>query len=156
VSNQPARIGFLPDTSVIVAALCGWHDHHEVSLAELERRLRRGEGMIVAAPALVEAYSVLTRLPAPHRLGAEDALAMLEAGFIHRQHVTTLTVAGYLGLLRSAPGAGVSGGRVYDAVIAACATEEKVAVLLTFNDGHFRPLLEPAIGVVVPGSESIS
>ncbi len=38
--------------------------------------------MLLPAPALVEAYAVLTRLPPPHRLSVPDALALLEANFI--------------------------------------------------------------------------
>src|SRR6184192_3362205 len=59
---------FLLDTSCLVAAVCSWHMHHEATAAEISRRLSRGEEPVMAAPALVEAYAVLTRLPAPHRL----------------------------------------------------------------------------------------
>ena len=43
--------GFLPDTSCMVAALCGWHEHHVRAAAEINRRLDTKETMIVAAPA---------------------------------------------------------------------------------------------------------
>ncbi|GAB3914246.1 hypothetical protein GCM10011575_18120 [Microlunatus endophyticus] len=49
------------DTSVIVAAFAGWHQDHASAAAELRQRPR------VVAHALLEAYSVLTRLPGPHR-----------------------------------------------------------------------------------------
>ncbi len=73
---------FLPDTSCIVAALCGWHEHHERAARELGRRLDSGEALVVAAPALVETYAVLTRLPSPHRLSPADSQALLEANFL--------------------------------------------------------------------------
>lgn len=69
---------FLPDTSCMVAAVCDWHEHHERAREEIERRLDRDEVMVTAAPALVEAYAVLTRLPAPHRLSPEDALVLID------------------------------------------------------------------------------
>jgi len=47
----------------MVAALCAWHEHHERAIHEIERRLAQGELLIGAAPALVETYAVLTRLP---------------------------------------------------------------------------------------------
>lgn len=31
---------FLPDTSVIVASVCTWHEHHAAAIAELERQLQ--------------------------------------------------------------------------------------------------------------------
>jgi len=55
---------FAVDTSCMVAAVCTWHEHHAAAAGEIERRLGRGERMAIPAPALVEAYAVLTRLPA--------------------------------------------------------------------------------------------
>jgi hypothetical protein len=49
----------------MIAAVCGWHEHHSRALDEIERRFGRREALVAAAPALVEAYAVLTRLPAP-------------------------------------------------------------------------------------------
>jgi hypothetical protein len=40
---------FLPDTSCMVAAMCTWHVQHKPVAAELERRLARGEAMVIAA-----------------------------------------------------------------------------------------------------------
>ena len=52
-------LAFLPDTSCMIAAVCAWHEHHEAAANEIERRLTGRAKMIVAAPALVEAYAVL-------------------------------------------------------------------------------------------------
>lgn len=106
--------------------------------------------MAVAAPALIETYSVLTRLPAPHRLSPADALSLIEANFIRPVNVIALAQEDYAAILRGAPAAGVSGGRIYDAIIAACAHREHVRTLLTFNDSHFRPLARPDLEILVP------
>lgn len=113
-------------------------------------RLDRGERMIVAAPALIETYSVLTRLPAPHRMSPADALSVVEANFLRKVKIVALDAAAYGIILRAAPAAGVSGGRIYDAVIAACAKKEKVQTLLTFNEPHFRHFADPDLLIVVP------
>lgn len=55
------------DTSVIVAGLLAWHQRHPEANAAIESVLVYGKA-ILPAPALVEAFSVMTRLPAPHRL----------------------------------------------------------------------------------------
>src|SRR5438067_639627 len=106
--RRPARVtpraAFLPDTSCMIAAVCAWHDHHRATTAELDRRIGRRERLAVAAPALIEAFAVLTRLPPPHRLGASDALAVLEANFVHRATVVALRGAHYVKLLRQAAG----------------------------------------------------
>jgi predicted nucleic acid-binding protein len=142
---------FLPDTSCIVAAICSWHEHHERASFEIQSRLNRKQRMVMAAPALVEAYSVLTRLPAPHRLSPDAALSLIEANFMQGIQTAALTASGYALLLRAAPDTGISGGRIYDAVIAACARKANVDTLLTFNDLHFA-FASSELEVVVPGS----
>jgi len=136
----------------MVAAVCGWHEHHVAAADEFNRRLGFKEPMIVAAPALVEAYAVLTRLPPPHRLSAADALAVLDANFMHAGRLVALDAASYRSLLRDAPKGGIGGGRTYDAVIARCAVKAKASTLLTFNERHFRALAPAGIDIVVPGS----
>src|SRR5713101_1797235 len=124
--------GFSPDTSCIIAAVCAWHEHHTRAAEEIEQRLSHGEEMIVAAPALVEAYAVLTRLPPPHRLSPTDALTLLEGNFLDVPKVIALDGKSYRALLRQAPDTGIAGGRTYDAVIAACVAQAKATTLLTF------------------------
>ena len=141
---------FLPDTSCMIAAMCGWHEHHARVLTHIERRLERKEEMIGAAPALVEAYAVLTRLPAPHRLSGENALALLEENFMGSRKIVVLDARGYRALLSSAPTDGVRGGRTYYAVILACARRAGVDVLLTLNEGDFVGLADGELEIVVP------
>lgn len=135
----------------MIAAVCAWHEHHGQAVEEIEQRLGRGEKMIVAAPALVEAYAVLTRFPPPHRLSAADALALVESNFMRAVRVIALDGESYCALLRRAPNGDIVGGRVYDAVIAACAFKAKVAALLTFNESHFLSFAERGIEIIVPG-----
>ena len=71
--------------------MCSWHEHHELAANEIDRRLARREKMIVAAPALVEAYAVLTQLPPPHRISPEAALTLLDNNFVKSVTVVALT-----------------------------------------------------------------
>jgi predicted nucleic acid-binding protein len=142
--------GFLPDTSCMVAAVCTWHEHHAPAAAEINRRLAQREPMVVAAPALVESYAVLTRLPPPHRLSAADALALLDANFMRPGTAVALDAAAYRTLLRRMVAQGIVGGRTYDAVIARCALRAKASCLLTFNAPHFLAFAAGGLEVVVP------
>jgi predicted nucleic acid-binding protein len=142
--------GFMPDSSCMIPALSPWHEHHPASVDEINRRLDRGEPMAVAAPSLVETYSVLTRLPHHRRLMPDDALALIEASFVGTSRVVALDSAAYVDLLRRAPDGRVAGGRIYDAVIAACARQADVGVLVTFNVAHFRALVDRSIEVRAP------
>jgi predicted nucleic acid-binding protein len=131
-----------------VAALVGWHERHEAAAREISSRLDAGERFIVAAPALIETYAVLTRLPAPHRLSPGDAVELLEANlFAHP--LVALDAGSYRGLVAEAPARAIAGGRTYDAVIARCAVRAGADAILTFNERHFRGLAE-GIEIVTP------
>ena len=67
--------------------------------------------------------------------------------------IVSLDRRAYIALLRRAPHDGIVGGRTYDAVIAACALKGKTAVILTFNEPHFRPFTAWGIAIVVPGKD---
>jgi predicted nucleic acid-binding protein len=142
---------FAVDTSCIVAAVCSWHERHAEAAADINRRLEHGERLCTPAPALVEAYAVLTRLPPPHRLSAADAWALLDSNFIADDVVVTLTAARYVEIVKRAARLEVAGGRTYDMVIGECARDAAADVLLTFNRRHFDPA--PAgVTVVEPGT----
>jgi len=108
--------------------------------------------MFLGAPSLVEAYAVLTRFPPPHRLEPSDALILLETSFISAGTVIALDPGDYTKLLRESARDGVAGGRIYDAVIAACAERSYGVTLLTFNMSDFESLARPGLDVVTPGA----
>lgn len=105
--------------------------------------------MATAAHAIAEAYAVLTRLPPPHRISPADALTLVEGNFL--EGAVALDVQGYRRLLRRAGRDAISGGRVYDALIAECAIKAKADVLLTFNARHFAHIEASGVRVLVPG-----
>ena len=133
----------------MVAAVCGWHERHAAAARALERRLASGDRMVVAAHAIVEAYAVLTRLPAPHRLAPADAWALLEANFVSDADVAALSGSAQTALLARLSRAGIGGGLTYDALIATSARHGKAAELLTFNRRHFDSVAD-AIEIIEP------
>jgi len=134
----------------MVAAVSSWHEHHERAINEIQSRLKKKQRMIVAAHSLIEAYAVLTRLPAPHRISAKDARTILQANFVGNVRTIALGASEYRSLLDFASGAGISGGRVYDALIAATARQGRAQTLVTFNGPHFEGLAAEDLQIVVP------
>jgi predicted nucleic acid-binding protein len=134
------------DSSSMVAAVCSWHERHAVVSAEIERRLDAGGRLAIPAHALVEAYAVLTRLPAPHRLAPGDAWALLTANFVEPAEVVALDGPAHAALLARLAAAGTGGGRTYDALIAEQAVMAAADVLVTLNPRHFEP---PARGLTI-------
>jgi predicted nucleic acid-binding protein len=63
---------------------------------------------------------------------------------------TLVDGAGYSELVHRLSERQIVGGRVYDAVIAACTERAGASTLLTFNVAHFRALLPPDVEVLAP------
>ena len=101
------------DSSLVVAAFASWHEQHEPA-----RRLLDGALRLVEHCAL-ETYSVLTRLPPPHRVPGELVREFLAARF--PRPLLRLSPQAYRDFLLGLPEHGVSGGASYDALVAATA-----------------------------------
>lgn len=99
------------DSGVAIAAFATWHEAHEVALSEVAARPR------IAAHSMIEVMSVLTRLPAPHRAAAGLVAQFLDRAFAE-EPLTLDGQAHRMLVTRTLPAAGVSGGAVYDALIA--------------------------------------
>jgi predicted nucleic acid-binding protein len=109
------------DSSVVIAAFASWHEHHPVARMALSRRPR------LIAHAAVESYSVLTRLPPPHRAQPAIVHAFLTERFA--DPLLTLSETGYQDLLATAASNGILGGPAYDALIAITATEHHATLV---------------------------
>jgi predicted nucleic acid-binding protein len=105
----------------MIAAVCSWHNHHEAAANEIDTRIAGRATMMVATPALIESYAVLTSLPVPHRLSPQTVLTLLESNFLKLGTVIALNAKSYQALLLAAAKNSVAGGRASDAVIGACA-----------------------------------
>ena len=137
------------DTSVVIAALLAWHESHEPALDSMIAA-RRG-GLMLPAPALTEAYSVMTRLPAPHRLAPADARQLLSGSFERRARVVALTEKEAWHFLQETARQVVTGGATYDALILACARKARASRLLTLDRRDFLRLEAGGIEIVVQG-----
>lgn len=111
----------LVDTSVAVALVSQSHEHHEV-VFEAVASLRLG----LAGHAAFETFSVLTRLPPPSRRSPAIVLRLLEHNFPETRHLSSARTET---LLRSFAGGEISGGAVYDALVAAAAVEHGLPIL---------------------------
>lgn len=109
------------DSSVTIAALVA--DHEARRLAE--DGLNRCERTI--AHVALETYSVLTRLPAPRRLASSDAAAIIAARL--PPTYATLEASSQASAPRRLADAAVSGGAVYDGLIALTALEHELELL---------------------------
>lgn len=144
--TEPGPIAL--DTSVVVAGLLEWHEHYEESFWALDSVLE--DGVIVSSRVLIESYSVMTRMPAPHRLAPADALRLLTETLSEHATVADLPAEERWSFLAALAELGVAGGSAYDAEILATARHAGAKRLLTLNRRHFEPLAPPDLEVISP------
>lgn len=109
------------DSSVVVAAFATWHEHHAIARKAMSSRPR------LVAHAAVESYSVLTRLPPPHRANPSIVHAFITQRFT--EPFLTLSEAGYQEFLATVAARQILGGPAYDALIAVTAAEHQATLL---------------------------
>lgn len=109
------------DTSVVVAAFASWHEHHNRAREALDRGLR------LIDHCALETYSVLTRLPPPHRCAADVVGDFLRARFVE----PFLRMDGplYRDFVLALPEHSVTGGGAYDALVAATAAAYSASLI---------------------------
>jgi predicted nucleic acid-binding protein len=102
-----------PDSSVVIAAFSSWHRDHEAAIEAL------GDTVDLVAHAELESYSVLTRLPEPHRAAPTVVARYLRDDFPGVRMV--LPDEKRRMLVTRLAGLSIVGGSVYDAIVAATA-----------------------------------
>lgn len=109
------------DTSVVVAAFASWHERHDAA-----RRALDGGPRLVEHCAL-ETYSVLTRLPPPHRAAGEVVREFLAARF--PEPFLRLSPRAIRDFLLALPEFTVAGGATYDALVGATAADHNAELI---------------------------
>jgi predicted nucleic acid-binding protein len=101
-----------PDSSVVIAALAPWHEAHNSARAALG-----GAEVCLPAHVAFETTSALSRMPEGRRIAPAVVFEALERGFT--QPWIAMNADGLRAALSKAVAAGVRGGALYDALIAA-------------------------------------
>jgi predicted nucleic acid-binding protein len=109
------------DSSVVIAAFATWHEHHAIARKAMTGRPR------LIAHAAIESYSVLTRLPPPHRAQPSIVHAFITERFA--EPLLTLSETGHQKLLATLAAGQILGGPAYDALIAHTAAEHQATLL---------------------------
>jgi predicted nucleic acid-binding protein len=111
-----------PDSSVVIAALGQWHPAHEASRAAIVKDSRK-----LIAHVAVETVSALSRMPEPYRVVPEVVVDALDR--IYSKPWLALDAVRQRSYLLRAIHAGLRGGALYDALIAATAIEHGATLL---------------------------
>lgn len=120
------------DTSVAVPLLVQTHAAHAAVV-----RWWAGREVALSGHALVETYSVITRLPGDLRVAPADAADLLSRRFSAPLLLSEEAARRLPDLLGAA---GIAGGAVYDALVALAAVEHETE--LATRDGRARNTYE--------------
>lgn len=126
------------DTSSLVPAFLEDHPLHTLGLSWLEQVLREEILGYVSIHALAELYAVLTRIPRQPRLLPSEVETLL--GNLIKFEKVSLDADDYINVIRKLVTLNLSGGVIYDALIAQAALKAKVDLLLTANPKDFLRL----------------
>ena len=130
----------LLDTSAAIPFIVKDHDDHDVTRAHVH-----GKRLGLAGHAWFESFAYLTRLSAGRRRSPADAARILAQNFPASQF---LSEAAAHQLTTDLARLTISGGAVYDALVAAVARER--GLTLVSRDARAQPTYE-ALGVVSEG-----
>jgi hypothetical protein len=90
---------------------------------------------------------VLTRLPAPHRLGPSVDRRIIHTNLGSNEIVALYKAPGVWKMIADFSRRGIAGGLAYDAAIVACAEQAPIRALLTLNCRDFSDIVPPGIGI---------
>lgn len=126
------------DTSLIVSGIVESHPMHAKCLPWLQRAKAGEVECIVVSHSLAETYAVLTTLPVKPRISPLVAQRLIDINLQAIARIVPLTITDYWNTIQRMTEMGLSGGTVYDALIATIARRLSVDKLLTLNADDFR------------------
>jgi toxin FitB len=141
---------FSLDTSFLVPLLLTSHEWHGATVRAYQKLFEDGSRLALAPHAILETYSVLTRLPAPYRLRPADAYRLLSENFESSAIVPALTRDSLWPLIARCSESAIAGGRLYDSLIASSAREAGAQLLFTYNAEDFMAVAPPGLEIRQP------
>ena len=126
------------DTSVLVAAIVEPHPMHKRALPWLKRGKAGEFDMFIASHTLAELYAVLTTLPLKPKISTGTAWRLVHENVEVSAKIVFMSVSDYTSTIKLVADLGLTGGIIYDALIAKVAQKSGVERFLTFNVDDFK------------------
>jgi len=129
------------DTNILVSAMIEVHPNHAISLNWMQQVKNKSIFGHISTHSIAELYAVMTRLPLPKPISPEYAHDSIIKN-IEAFYPVDLESSDYLEVLHNVVRFNITGGGIYDAIIAQAAIKSKADLLLTLNPKHFTRLGE--------------
>jgi predicted nucleic acid-binding protein len=141
----------LLDTSVLVAALVEPHPEHLRALPWLTKGKSRATELVISSHSIAELYAVLSTLPVSPRISSGLAWRLIHESIEPRVSIVPLSTSDYFATVKHMSDMGLSGGAVYDALIAKAVQKSGADRIVTFNVNDFKRVWpEGADRIVAP------
>jgi predicted nucleic acid-binding protein len=139
------------DTSVIIAAIVEPHSLHSIAFPWLKRAKSREFDLFVASHTLAELYAVLTTLPIRPKIAPGVARQLIHNNIEAIARIVSLSASDYRSVIKRMGDLELSGGIIYDALIARAAQRSRVDRIVTFNIDDFKRVWpEGTAHIIVP------
>ncbi len=129
------------DTNILVASTIEAHPNHAISLPWIQQVRNKSIHGYISTHSIAELYAVMTRLPLAQPLNSQQVYELI-VNNLESFHLVDLESNDYLEIIRNVARLNITGGGIYDAIIAQAALKANVDVLLTMNSKHFTRLGE--------------
>ena len=128
------------DTSVLVAAIVESHPMHSRALPWLQqvKAAKTTDSFFISNHTLAELYAILTTLPVKPKISPLTARRLIHDNIENSARIISLSSSDYRDTVKQMSELGLTGGIIYDALIAKAAQKSKVDRLLTFNLDDFK------------------
>lgn len=126
------------DTSVLVAGIVESHPMHSRALPWLKEAKARKFDFLVASHTLAELYAVLTVLPVEPRISPGTAWRLIHDNVENTGKTISLSPSEYSLTIKRLSELGITGGAIYDALLAKVAEKAGAKRLLTFDIDDFK------------------
>lgn len=138
----------LLDTTVLVAALVEAHPRHAQAFPWLQKIRSGAVKAMISTHSMAETYAVLTTLPISPRIAPSAAWALLEHSVMPYVEAVDLSASEVRQAIHQMSRQGLSGGVVYDALIAAAAVKGGAESIVSLNCSDFRRVVQAGAPVV--------
>jgi len=128
------------DTNVLVAACVADHEHHSRALPLVQKAHDGKLDGYVSGHSILEAHTILTRLPRVPRISAGQASTLIADNILKHFSLVTLSAKEYAELSVRLGKEGIIGGMSYDLLHISCAEKCGADQIFTFNVRHFVEL----------------
>ena len=138
------------DTSVLIPAFAESHPNHKECFSILEKVSDKKIEVVTSSHALLEFYSVFSKLPLKTRISPLEIREIIEKNIYQNFKIVVLEEKDYREVISQISSLGLPGGIVYDLLHYIAARKAKASLILTYNEKDFQKINFDKIPILLP------